>query len=190
MARPRKSEAHHEAAGTYRSHAGRRLRQFEKPELSGDEIARELIYHSGWNAGYWFANWEPRFRKLWPELGAEVVAYCAENSPGERPWAWWRIVAPETRIRLGGRGVLLRDLGALWAVKPDWCGYPTKWSARDFGTGKAVPCFESSAAYLRRLGLLLPGEARRIKRVDFETANYLPRELWPHRGLGGAGIRG
>jgi hypothetical protein len=30
------------------------------------------------------------------------------------------------------------------------------------------PLFESEAAYLKRLGLLLPGEARRLGKMDYE----------------------
>ena len=38
--------------------------------------------------------------------------------------------------------------------------------------------FESQAAYLERLSLLAPGEARRLRAEDFQP-EPLPRRHWP-----------
>jgi len=42
---------------------------------------------------------------------------------------------------------------------------PAEYESFDYAN---PPVFESQAAFLRRLGLLLPGELRRLKASDFE----------------------
>ena len=55
-----------------------------------------------------------------------------------------------------------------------------QWREGDFA-GKAIdksnpPRFESQASYLRRLGLLAPGEERRVKPAAFEPEIVSPEE--------------
>jgi hypothetical protein len=101
---------------------------------------------------------------------------------------------PEPRNRLGGIGTPASDV---LAYKPTFAyGLPTIWiTQRDvkYFSGTAVdihgapiggclrpfkgvvidpedpPTFESQAAYLKRLGLLLAGEERRLRRGDWDA---------------------
>lgn len=89
---------------------------------------------------------------LWLANEPALLAEFTGASPGLRPSIWWRTRAPEPRRRLGGLGSPIgRDLD---------CGVPAHW--------RGVATFESQATYLRRHGLLLPGEARRLRPRDFE----------------------
>ncbi len=133
--------------------------------------------------------------ELWDVVRDDVVAEWVIERAGTRPAVWWRHDAPEPRQRLGGRG---DPLWEHLAVLPTFeHGIPASWVEGwhvDFYTGKAVdkhgapigqefvgndfrgvaidpenpPVYESQATYLERLGLLLPGERRRIEAVDFE----------------------
>ncbi len=38
------------------------------------------------------------------------------------------------------------------------------------------PRYESEASYLRRLGLLLPGESKRLRKADFDPEVVLPED--------------
>jgi hypothetical protein len=121
-------------------------------------------------------------RALWGSVGGALTAAYANDRPGHRPWAWWRLEAPEMRRRLGGHGV---TESSLLAVVPTFDrGIPSDWLLDDFSWtydgGKPPagyvaldrsnpPTFESQATYLRRLKLFLPGEARRLKAADFEA---------------------
>lgn len=113
---------------------------------------------------------------LWREHSAEIVAEYAAEHPGRRPGRWWEFDAPEPRQRVGGVGTPAHE--RLAYVPRFRHGVPTRWltdeDAKTFGPlGKpAVDCdnpprFESEAAYLNRLKLLLPGERKRIKARDF-----------------------
>lgn len=105
------------------------------------------------------------------------------------------------RERLGGIGT---PSWAVFNVVPSyWCGLPAHWvtpsevrlysgRARDINgqvimpefanrpfAGRAIdprdpPRFESQASYLKRLGLLLPGEERRLRPADFEPELVMP----------------
>ena len=86
------------------------------------------------------------------------------------------------RTRLGGKGTPSHEV---LAYLPSYhLGIPTSWfTASDAvfyfpeGLGDVVevfdaedrPQFESQAAYLRRLGLFMPGERKRLKKADFEA---------------------
>jgi hypothetical protein len=71
--------------------------------------------------------------------------------PGTRPWAWWRYEAREPRRRLGGKGVSLRDDWSYW-------GTPGSYVYEYDDDQWDPPVYETQAAYLERLGLLLPEE--------------------------------
>ena len=116
--------------------------------------------------------------------------------PGHRPWAWWRVEAPEPcRRRLGGIGTPAHEclahgpefrfgLPAHW-VTPwqvayytgrarDVHGQPIGAEYRGCGfSGVAIdpddpPQYESQAAYLERHGLLSAEERARLTAADFE----------------------
>lgn len=107
--------------------------------------------------------------RLWKEHGAAVLEQWAVRSPGTRPSTWWYFDAPSARARLGGRGTP--------AYVMESKGMPCGWIMAAFDPSDP-PTFESEAAYLRRLGLLLPLEAGRIDAVDFEP-EVLPASCWP-----------
>lgn len=95
--------------------------------------------------------------EAWAAWKAQAVVEHAARYPGHRPHLWWRHDAPEPRRQVGGRpgqpGVLLMGYGIVvsYPADPD-----------------DPPRFESQAAYLRRHGLLLPGELRRLTAAAFE----------------------
>jgi hypothetical protein len=121
--------------------------------------------------------------------------YDAPRSPlGTYPGAWFDGELPEPRKRLGGIGTPAFEV---LAYKPRYSfGLPVDWVERwmvKYYGGTAVdirgnpigslvptdfkgvaidvndpPIFESQAAYLKRLGLFLPGEERRLRKADFE----------------------
>jgi hypothetical protein len=81
---------------------------------------------------------------LWDAHKASLLPRWVQRYPGTRPSCWWRWDAP--REPLGTR--------------PGW---------HDDGTlPEPRRRQESQASYLKRHGLLLPGEARRLKAADFE----------------------
>ena len=103
-------------------------------------------------------------RAAWDEVKDQILEENARDYPGTRPLHWWRFNAPEARRRLGGTGKpdhggdLKRGLPWFWT--PDPQGVPIDPSD--------PPAFESEAAYLQRLDLLLPGEFDRLIAADFE----------------------
>jgi hypothetical protein len=126
--------------------------------------------------------------KLWREVEPDVLDYFIANHPGQRPRLWWRYSAPripvgiwdvvadsyldgklpEPRLQVSGAGGAPWDMG--FAHAP-WfeCGLPQLWE--DFDP-KDAPRFESQANYLRRHGLLMPGEEKSLKPEDFEPESY------------------
>jgi hypothetical protein len=117
-------------------------------------------------------------RQLWVQHGAAVLAEWVRRYPGTRPVCWWRWDAPrwagkeacgrdlpEPRQRLGGTGDPCSD---------DWEeGIPRFWVSWPGRKERPVnpadpPLYEAEATYLRRHGLLLRGEAARLKAADYE----------------------
>lgn len=139
---------------------------------------------------------ENELAALWSDHSERIVAEHVTDYPGTRPARWWQYEAPEPRQRLGGIGTPVWEaLRAYKAIYQD--GLPaifiTPFQVRYY-SGTAVnirgepigsliptdfkgvaidpdnpPCFESQAAYLKRLGLLLAGEERRLKKADYEA---------------------
>ena len=124
----------------------------------------------------------PNARQLWEEHGAAVLAVWIGAKPGTRPPAWWKVAAPEPRLRLGG-------IGEPWTLRDVWRGVPAIWSRPvrgDFQGARELsydpedpPIFEAEAAYLKRLGLLGRGELRRLVPADFR-----PQPIATILGLG------
>lgn len=114
-------------------------------------------------------------RLLWEDHRAGILADWIKTKPGTRPVMWWRydaprldpeklgrwsrtVVAPrliETRRKLRGEGKPLHEALAYAPAHhygiPDWFGDPDN-----------PPEFETQRAYLKRHGLLLPAERRKI----------------------------
>ena len=115
--------------------------------------------------------------------------------PGTRPTMWWRFDAPrwepsekwapfsslvsrlpDPRLRLGGTGTPAFET---IAVAPSWpLGIPDYW-CDDFDQADP-PVYESQAAYLKRHGLVLPGEVVTAKDREPEAAVDLAREATAH----------
>jgi hypothetical protein len=126
--------------------------------------------------------------------------YSAPRIPlGTFPGLYFDGKLPEPRRRLGGIGTPASDVLAYvpafsYGLPAIWI---TPWQVR-FYSGTAVdirgnpigslvptdfkgvafdandpPRFESQATYLRRLGLFLPGEERRLRKADYEPGDYL-----------------
>lgn len=161
---------------------------------TGSEITDEqMAWLRGGNGGAWVRAWRycdsgapPSPRELWASHGAQIVREYAKEYPGTRPDRWWFSAAPpEPRKRLGGTGTPMRPrLGG--GEQQFYRGVPNEWITADcvaayrrIGRPLDVPAidehdpptFESEATYLRRLGLLLPGELRRLNAPDFEPVS-------------------
>lgn len=137
--------------------------------------------------------------ELWGQFGQEIVKSWARERPGRRPRCWWAYSAPRPgmRARVGGVGMLHAEHLGWDGTKRMYApivelGLPCGWILADEvrwllehhrPRSEAVaidpadlPLFEAQASFLKRLGLLLPGEARRLKPADFEHER-LPPEL-------------
>jgi hypothetical protein len=114
-------------------------------------------------------------RLLWEDHCAGILADWIKTKPGTRPAMWWRYDAPrldpekhgrwsrtvlaprliETRRKLRGDGKPLHEAlnyaPAHHYGIPAWCGDPDN-----------PPEFETQRIYLKRHGLLLPAERRKI----------------------------
>jgi hypothetical protein len=130
---------------------------------------------TGSRSRWWYLrrDWSVPEEDLWRASADAVVEHYATRHPGRRPAPWWRYSAPAPRARLGGTGTPLHEIGS-----HPWFefGVPvsSQWRRRgDFLTrGVPVdpadpPTYESEAAYLLRLDLLLPGEQRRLTAPDY-----------------------
>lgn len=90
-------------------------------------------------------------RQLWLQHERRLIATWTLERPGTRPELWWLFFASESRQRLGGTGTPYPAyIGAAFGIPLGW--NPGTIDPRD------PPRFEGQGAYLRRLGLLLPGE--------------------------------
>jgi hypothetical protein len=127
---------------------------------------------------------------LWSEFGDDVLAWWIKDRPGTRPWCWWKLSAPEPRLRVGGVGVTKFSWNEDYEqYLPDFkLPRPSCFLTLDekryhpFADNPLavpvdpndLPQFESQAAYLRRLKLFLAGEEKRLKPVAFEPETVRP----------------
>ena len=135
---------------------------------------------------------------FWNVHSDRIIAEWIENNPGTRPHRWWQYDAPEARKRLGGIGTPAYEVLAY--VPSYTLGIPNSWvtpwqvayyngrardahnqpigePGREFN-GVAIdeedpPVYESQATYLKRLGLLVPGEERRVGKANWEAVGLL-----------------
>ena len=107
----------------------------------------------------------------WQRYRDDIIAEFARTKPGRRPSRWWSEEG-HMRERLGGAGEL-RD-GGKWHL-----GLPQHWEPRSIRWDD-LPVYESEAACLKRLGLLLPGEAARLCPEDLIPERIQPGIFRPH----------
>jgi hypothetical protein len=127
------------------------------------------------NTWYFRAIWRQQSpEQIWFEHADKIVGYFARRHPGTRPRLWWEFNAPGPRKRLGGVGTPAHECSA-YAPNFEF-GIPSLWRLPGDHLTRGTPIdpadpprFESEAKYLRRLGLLLPGERERL----------CPRDFWP-----------
>lgn len=93
---------------------------------------------------------------LWMEHGPDLTTEWAERWPGRRPAAWWRFVAPGSRLVVEGAG----RAGFAESFWQGALGVPPLAPGRHW--------IESQAAALRRFGLLMRGELRALDAEAFE----------------------
>jgi hypothetical protein len=135
-------------------------------------VAAHVAVHPGSRPGRWWEYSAPRMA-----------------APG---W-YYDGLLPEPRLRLGGTGtpasdvlscvpVFSRGLPAVWITRQQikyYSGLAVDIRGTPIGGALAVfdgveidpddpPTFESQAAYLKRHGLFLAGEERRLRKTDFE----------------------
>jgi hypothetical protein len=130
---------------------------------------------------------------LWATHSERILAEHVADYPGTRPERWWKFESPEPRRRLDGIGTPASEVLAYkprysFGLPVDWVD---KWMVKYYG-GTAVdihgtpigslvptnfkgvaidandpPRFESQASYLKRHGLFLAGEERRLRKADW-----------------------
>lgn len=139
---------------------------------------------------------EGELRAAWEAQRAAILAEWLARVPGTRPWAWWRLDAPEPRQRLGGTGDPFGDevsfgVSVYWftprlrdaLTETDEHGRPVKARPSYRRRGKVLtierdmepvpfdahdpPVYESEAAFLRRHGLLSARETKVLRDEAF-----------------------
>ena len=128
-----------------------------------------------------FRPGRPSVRDMWSAMGADIVAEWVQDAPGTRPSCWWRC-ASEPRRRLDDGPGKPGWPDRLRYGKPTGWVWPQVWPAGATIVGGPPECdpadppvYESQAAYLRRLGLLMDDEAERLTDADFEPEVIKPR---------------
>jgi hypothetical protein len=116
-------------------------------------------------------------RRLWDEHRDELLAGWIAERPGTRPYAWFEYDLPHgaERRKVAGSG----EQSAVWFQ------HEAFYALADCDPADP-PQIESMAVFLRRLGLLVPGEERRIPKRAWkpETLKVDP-EGWAPFGVGG-----
>jgi hypothetical protein len=101
----------------------------------------------------------------WAEMGNHLLAEYIAIYPGYRPHAWWKYSDPEPRQQLSGPPLVWPehiDQHEYFFGVPA-CHPPLAWS-------EPFQEFESTAAYLSRLGLLLDCEQK--VELDYQPVFY------------------
>ncbi len=120
-------------------------------------------------------------RPLWEESREDLLRDFIKANPGRRPFASWKFDLSEPRRRVGGKGEVFPGNDHPANLR---FGLPTRFvTARDANIFRKVnpggreyklydpsdpPRYESEAAYLRRLGLFVKGEEKRVPLDAFE----------------------
>jgi hypothetical protein len=149
-----------------------------RPDIPAEHVEYLLDGNYGSNLEkYLFAGGREAVRSTWEILRDEILADWVRDRPGTRPWAWWEFDGPkapfpgapdwvndrllEPRRRLDGE----QYMHARGTIPIFRFGIPRYW--REYAPGTSVS-FESQATFLKRRGLLLVGEEKRLKDADFE----------------------
>jgi hypothetical protein len=150
-------------------------RRAERRGPTDSELAalRDQPKPEGGNYVEYYLAQTRRARELWLKFGPRELQLWIEKHPGTRPTMWWRFDAPrcaenselpELRHCLGGTGTPASET---MAYKPELpLGIPVDWDV-DFDEADP-PLYEAQASYLKRHGLLVPGELKRLTKEDFE----------------------
>lgn len=93
----------------------------------------------------------------WRQYRAVLFPIWVKHHPGRRPWAWWKTEATKPRRQVADGPESLPDKGTCYGKPGGHLGIPPE------------GMYESEAAYLSRLRLLVDGEAERI---DYENLRY------------------
>lgn len=119
-------------------------RNYDTPALTDEQ--RDNLLDRGMPAVLRIFTSEQARRRAWQASRDGLLAEYVRTNPLSRPRAWWDYDAPEPRRVVSGpplpEGVVLS------------CGVP-----RCHAPGDPEREYETEAAYLRRLGLLLASEA-------------------------------
>jgi hypothetical protein len=100
---------------------------------------------------------------LWRAHRDELLAEWLATWPGTRPNGWWLFDAPpEPRHWIFNGHASPVDIPSAWTGWRELRGVQIT-----DRTGRRATRFESQAHYLKRLGLLAPGERARLRRGDF-----------------------
>jgi hypothetical protein len=112
----------------------------------------------------------------WEAIRDELLAEWIGESPGTRPWGWWEHDAPRhdtgtyfeplpvPRRRLGGKGQTTPEKYPAMVPYFDK-GIPSSWAEID---PDDPPVFESEASFLKRHGLFIANEEKRIPAYAWE----------------------
>jgi hypothetical protein len=118
------------------------------------------------------------WQRLWAEYGGQITQNWAKKYPGTRPSFWWKHSAPRLPVEEHGDYVDCYFANRLIKPRLKISGSGTPSIAcfnnnmyLDYGIPEYVddvdendpPVWESQLDYLKRHGLLLPGEVRRAK---------------------------
>ncbi len=106
----------------------------------------------------------------WRKYGDTIVRDWIRHSPGTRPSHWWAFESREPRRQLGGEG---SASGSGFAF-----GLPYSWNGGE-------PVFETQHEYLKRLGLLLPGEAPPIREPHPVPGGHESGQGYSSNSIGG-----
>lgn len=88
--------------------------------------------------------------ETWRQYRDVLLPIWVKHHPGRRPWAWWETEATKPRRQVAAGPEPLPELGTSYGKPCAFLGIPP------------AGMFESEAAYLSRLRLLVDGEAERI----------------------------
>jgi hypothetical protein len=103
-----------------------------------------------------------RYREAWHRHGRMILREWIERYPGTRPAGWWRFEAPEPRRAIIPGMEPLQGRGQIIALNRD--------------SGEVEYAHETECNYLRRLGLLTPGEDAARKAMSMDDDDDFDRD--------------
>ena len=134
--------------------------------LHGESPEPGTKEHGEWGALVYFGGFAGATgeAELWAMWKGPLLAEWVAERPGTRPPAWWQFEAPELRKVRPGQGVgICNSSGSSDGIP---YVFPSN-EERDGLVFEGELRIEGEAAYLKRLGLFIEGEARRVPRGAF-----------------------